>query len=175
MNCPNCHKENRPGLLLCEHCGHQLITLSNLSRYKTSRLDAIEIPWKPYEPPEPPQPSARPGTGTLHQASSVTLDLIGTDQEVRVPTQGHISLGRADKDSNWQPTVDLTPYGATDQGVSRMHVDLFFESDQVFVLELGSANGTRLNGAKVTMGVAQQIRDGDELELGRMRICVHFS
>jgi hypothetical protein len=172
MNCPNCHKENRPGLLLCEHCGHQLITLSNLSRYKTTRLDVIDVPWKPYEPPPPPD---RSGTGTLHQASFVTLDVLGTDEKVQIPTQGHISLGRADKDSNWQPTIDLSPYGATDQGVSRMHADLFFESDQVFVLELGSANGTRLNGNKVTMGVAQQIRDGDQLELGRMRLCVHFS
>ncbi len=172
MNCPNCHKENRPGLLLCEHCGHQLITLSNLSRYKTTRFDVIDVPWKPYEPPPPPD---RTGTGTLHQATFVTLDVVGTDEKVQIPTQGHISLGRADKDSNWQPTVDLSPYGATDQGVSRMHADLFFESDQVFVLELGSANGTRLNGNKVTLGVAQQIRDGDQLELGRMRIRVHFS
>ncbi len=172
MNCPNCGKQNRAGLLLCEHCGRQLITLSDLSHYKTTRLDTIQLPWKPYEPADM---IPRFGTKTLHQASFVTLDIVEANQRLRVPTAGHVSLGRADTDSAWQPTVDLTPYDAAGKGVSRMHVDLFFESDQVFVLELGSQNGTRLNGNKVLLGMAQQIHNGDELELGRLRIRVYFS
>ncbi len=172
MNCPSCGKQNRPGLLLCEHCGHQLIMLSDLSHFRTARLDPLRLPWKPYQPLET---VPRLGTKTLHQASFVTLEMIEAAQKLHVPAAGHVSLGRADKDSDWQPTVDLTPYDAVGKGVSRMHADLFFERDQVFVLELGSVNGTRLNGNKVLLGMAQQIHNGDELELGRLRIRVYFS
>ncbi len=172
MNCPNCGRQNRPGLLLCEHCGHQLITLSDLSKYRTTRLEPMSTPWKPYQPLDT---YPRIGTKSLHHASAVTLEILGVNHKLHVPAAGHVSLGRADKDSDWQPTVDLTPYDAVTKGVSRMHVDLFFESDQVFVLELGSANGTRLNGTKVVLGIAQQIREGDELELGRLRLRVYFS
>jgi pSer/pThr/pTyr-binding forkhead associated (FHA) protein len=173
MNCPNCHKQNRPGLLLCEYCGHQLIALSEMSRYKTGALGTIEIPWKPYTPAE--EPADKPNTGLLHEASFITLEVVDSGEKFRVRTQGHISLGRGDKDSDWQPTVDLTPYGAVEKGVSRMHADLFFENDQVFVLELGSANGTRVNGGKVNIGQAQQLLNGDELELGGLHIRVNFS
>jgi pSer/pThr/pTyr-binding forkhead associated (FHA) protein len=173
MNCPNCNKQNRSGLLLCEFCGHQLIALSDLSRYRTGKLGTIDIPWKPYTPPE--ETPARPGTGRLHEASFVTLELPDSSERIRLRTQGHISLGRADEDSDWQPTVDLVPYGAVDKGVSRMHADLFFENDQVFVLELGSANGTRVNGVNVHMGQAQQLHNGDELELGGLRLRVSFN
>jgi len=173
MNCPNCHRQNRPGLLLCEFCGHQLIALSEMSRYKTGALGTIEIPWKPYSRPE--EIPDKPKTGVLHEASFITLEVVDTGEKFRVTTQGHISLGRADSDSSWQPTVDLTPYGAVEKGVSRMHADLFFENDQVFVLELGSANGTRVNGNKVQIGQAQQLCNGDVLELGGLHIRVAFN
>jgi len=75
---------------------------------------------------------------------------------------------------DWQPTIDLTPYGGADKGVSRAHADLYFESDQVFLLELGSANGTRINGAPVKTGQAELVHNGDILELGQFRLRVHF-
>lgn len=171
MNCPHCNKKNRPGLLLCEYCGHQLITLSDLSRYKTLRFNTADLI---AEPDEDATPKAQPGTSRLYKASFVTLELLETNTKLYLSTHGHLSLGRADKDSAWQPSVDLTPYGAAEKGVSRMHADLFFEDDQVFVLELGSANGTRVNGQTAYMGLAKQIRDGDVLELGRLKIKVHF-
>jgi hypothetical protein len=172
MNCPHCLKPNRPGLLLCEHCGRQLITLSDLSRFKTARFSPGSMPI--LKSTEEIVPRLKTGASVLNKAPFVTLDLLDCEDSLRIKTQGHISLGRADADSDWLPTVDLSPFGAAERGVSRMHADLFFEDDQVYVLELGSANGTRINGTKVFMGQAQQIRDGDELQLGKMRIRVFF-
>jgi predicted component of type VI protein secretion system len=42
------------------------------------------------------------------------------------------------------------------------------------VLELGSANGTRVNGIALQIGGAQQIHNGDLLEMGRLRLSVYF-
>jgi hypothetical protein len=166
--CPFCEKENPPGLLFCEHCGRQLINLSQLSRFTTQELrmpktDSVETFY-----------SGKPGTGFLHQSAFVTLDLMDSNRKIYLKTEGHISLGRADKETNWQPTIDLTPYGASEKGVSRAHADLYFESDQVFLLELGSANGTRINGTPVQTGQAQLVHNGDVLELGQFRLKVHF-
>ena len=168
MKCPHCQKQNRSGLLLCEHCGHQLLTLSDFSRYQTRSIEAG---------PALPSPLdfQRMGTGYLHSSSFVTLDLLDSNKKISLKTKGHILLGRADKDSQWQPTVDFTPYGAVEMGVSRVHVDLYFESDQVFVLELGSANGTRVNGVSLQIGGAQQIHNGDLLEMGHLRMRVYFA
>ena len=169
MICPGCQKDNRPGLLLCEYCGHQLLSASESSRFHTRRFDS----------PTADSISAinrqKLGTGYLHQSSFVTLDLIDANRQIFQKTVGHILLGRADQEAQWQPTIDLTPYGAREKGVSRVHVDLFFESDQVFVLELGSANGTRVNGRNIEAGHAHQIFNGDLLELGKFRLRVYFT
>jgi hypothetical protein len=169
MNCPHCQKANRPGLLLCEYCGHQLITLSDLARFQTRHIKPDDTgKLETFN-------TQRLGTGYLHRSSFVTMDIVDYNRKVSLKTEGHIILGRSDKETQWQPTVDLTPYGAQERGVSRVHCDLFFESDQVFVLELGSSNGTRLNGIHIQTGLAQQIHNGDLLELGKLRLKVYFA
>ncbi len=169
MNCPKCGKKNRPGLLLCEFCGQQLVTLSEASAYKTREfavrpVDRITEALGPF----PKSPERK------HPSSEVVLELLDMNQKLHVEPRGHVSLGRADEESHWQPTVDLTPYGAVEQGVSRVHADLYFEGEQVFLLEVGSANGTRVNGKKVYLGNAEQIHDGDIVELGQMRVRISF-
>jgi pSer/pThr/pTyr-binding forkhead associated (FHA) protein len=163
--CPFCEKENPPGLLFCEHCGRQIHTLSQLPQYRTQELKM---------PTNDPEPQIKSGTGYLHQSSFVTLDVMDSNRKIYLKTEGHISLGRADKEANWQPTIDLSPYGGAEKGVSRAHADLYFESDQVFLLELGSANGTRINGLPVQTGQAQLVHNGDILELGKLRVRVYF-
>jgi len=40
------------------------------------------------------------------------------------------------------------------------------------VEDLNSTNGTRINGYKLDAGRAYRLRNGDELELGRLRLVV---
>jgi pSer/pThr/pTyr-binding forkhead associated (FHA) protein len=46
--------------------------------------------------------------------------------------------------------------------VSRRHCCLALDRDEVVVLDLGSTNGTRINGRRVAKGV---LRPGDELSI----------
>ena len=48
--------------------------------------------------------------------------------------------------------------------LSRRHAKLFFEQDAAYVADLGSKNGTTVNGEAVR-GMPRQLRDGDELRL----------
>jgi pSer/pThr/pTyr-binding forkhead associated (FHA) protein len=166
MNCSNCGKINRPGLLLCEYCGHQLITLSAASAYKTREFSAESINQLLEVFGPAPDPSQPPASDTL------VLELLDFNKKFYIEARGHVSLGRADEEAHWQPTVDLEPYGAAAKGVSRVHADLYFEGTQMFLLEVGSANGTRVNGKRVLMGHAEQLHNGDIVELGKLRLRV---
>lgn len=68
--------------------------------------------------------------------------------------RGETVMGRS-------PKTDLQ---LQDVGVSRTHSRLTRVGDQVFVEDLQSANGTFLNGERIT--VARQLSDGDKITLG---------
>ena len=50
-----------------------------------------------------------------------------------------------------------------DTGVSRLHAELRLLGDEVVLVDLGSTNGTTLNGARVQEG---RLRDGDRIGVG---------
>ena len=59
-----------------------------------------------------------------------------------------------------------------DDGVSRKHCKVMVgQNNQYQVMDLGSTNGTYLNGAKVTVG---QLQDGDKIQIGSNTV-VKFS
>ena len=55
-----------------------------------------------------------------------------------------------------------------DDGVSRHHVRLRLETDQLWVDDLGSRNGTFVNGQRIEASVA--MREGDKLQVGRATV-----
>lgn len=57
-----------------------------------------------------------------------------------------------------------------DQGVSRRHADVHIEGRQATVYDLGSTNGTSVNGHGVQ---TQQLRHGDVIRVGHTRLVFH--
>ncbi len=53
--------------------------------------------------------------------------------------------------------------------ISRAHAALGFDADGFFVEDLGSTNGTLVNGALVEK---QQLKNDDEIQMGKLRIGV---
>ena len=51
----------------------------------------------------------------------------------------------------------------TDGNASRRHAEIVHEGDAYFVVDLGSTNGTELNGRRVTR---EELTDGDRITLG---------
>jgi hypothetical protein len=62
-----------------------------------------------------------------------------------------------------------------DPGVSHRHAKLLRQADGgLYLLDVGSTNGTRLNGTDVQEGVKMPLKDGDEITLGFWtRITIH--
>jgi pSer/pThr/pTyr-binding forkhead associated (FHA) protein len=81
-----------------------------------------------------------------------------------------IYLGRQDTDEELD--VDLTPFGALETGVSRIHALISREQDGYYVMDLGSLNETLLNGARLYPGQNYRLQHGDQLHLGQLELQV---
>ena len=114
------------------------------------------------------------GTANLGGKNEVML-LIGNDVK-RFSLAGNKRwiLGRFDKNPSHPDQVDLSPYGALELGISRFHVELQVDDNQLFAVDLNSTNGSYLNGDPLVPKKRALIRNGDELLLGRLAIQVLF-
>jgi hypothetical protein len=61
--------------------------------------------------------------------------------------------------------VNLAHYPLTVPTVSRSHVEIDFQSGEYFVKDLGSRNGTKLNGIPISSHQFQRLSDGDHIEI----------
>ena len=60
-----------------------------------------------------------------------------------------------------------------DAGVSRRHAEIHIDGGRVRVIDLGSTNGTFVDGERVgERGI--ELADGSRITIGRTRIVVHF-
>jgi CRP-like cAMP-binding protein len=79
-------------------------------------------------------------------------------------------IGRYDSVTGSTPEVDLTQEDAS-RNISRRHARLVTKEGKHFVAEeIGTMNGTFLNGEKLPTGVLTPIKDGDEVTLCRLSI-----
>lgn len=81
-------------------------------------------------------------------------------------------IGRADTGDEPHPGLDLSPYLAADQGVSRQHAVLIPMNEGLYIGDLGSKNGTWINGQFLEPGGRHQLAPGDTVELGLLRLVV---
>jgi pSer/pThr/pTyr-binding forkhead associated (FHA) protein len=56
--------------------------------------------------------------------------------------------------------------------VSRLHAALKIHHNRVTIMDLGSSNGTRVNGQKIVPHVDYPINQGDIIALGKLKIQV---
>jgi two-component system, OmpR family, phosphate regulon sensor histidine kinase PhoR len=92
-------------------------------------------------------------------------------QQFGLEINDEIHLGRG---KNEQDLIDLTPYGAEQLGVSRRHASLRPTASNLFVVDLGSTNGTRRNGRSIGLNTPYSLADGDTLTLGNLQLTVHI-
>ncbi|MFN8373787.1 MAG: FHA domain-containing protein [Anaerolineae bacterium] len=81
-----------------------------------------------------------------------------------------VTLGRMDTRANIYPDLDLTPYGGSETGVSRTHATLVYKNRALYVTDLGSSNGTYLNGERLQAHKPEPVLIGEVLVLGRLTV-----
>ena len=111
---------------------------------------------------------------TLTPEQAISLHIRGLSERVIFEEGTEIILGRVDISQPATSRLDLTRYGAHERGVSREHALLRYKDTRLTITDLGSVNGTMLNGKKLNPEQAQEVHDGDELLLGHLSMMVRF-
>lgn len=81
--------------------------------------------------------------------------------------EGYI-VGRSDDASDYHPDIDLSAFEARERGVSRRHAALVQFKGSLHVVDLGSVNGTFINGKRLAPETPFPISPGDEMRLGTL-------
>jgi pSer/pThr/pTyr-binding forkhead associated (FHA) protein len=95
------------------------------------------------------------------------LRLIHVQTTTLIEIPQHLTRIRLGKpNTNWLPDIDLSKFPNSDI-VSRSHLEISREDNNYFIEDLGSANGTYLNGSLLRPFTPYQIRIGDKIDLGK--------
>ena len=90
--------------------------------------------------------------------------------EFHLSTSAETLVGRRDPVTGIHPDVDLTPID-TQRSTSRRHAKIYRRGPKFFVCEeIGTMNGTFVNGDRVQTGVPVEVKPGDEVQFGLVKL-----
>jgi hypothetical protein len=164
--CFSCGQSNMRGAFLCAYCGVLLEATARV-RPITNKLRTDSD-----------------GTGsqsllrTAHEGElgihSVAIYMPDTEKPVIVPLTGELVIGRTSPTDSELPRLDLSAYRAQERGVSRRHIILKRTPEGVMMEDLGSSNGTWLNGTLVLPFSPKLIQSGDQIRLGQFELEIYL-
>jgi len=158
IKCPFCNSVYPENTLFCKECGSYLAG---------SREQGTD----PLVGPTAPEPVESQATST--QVRTLVLAIQGGGR-VELPLSKEVVLGRLDASRAAFPDVDLTAEQGMERGVSRRHARIVRRGNEVFVEDLNSLNGTYLNAARLPPDLPHSLRDGDQVQLGKLLITVYL-
>lgn len=157
--CPHCGAHVDPHDATCGRCGG-VIAVSAQTTQLTRRPLAFPL-----------DPS---GSCVFAPEASAILQVLPSGTCITLTLKQPIILGRGESKAR-QNLLDLSEFGALDHGVSRLHCRLERHGDRLTVTDLGSANGTYVNGEPLHPHHIHLLRHGDKLILGTLHLLVSFS
>lgn len=176
--CPTCGHRNRPGTLICDNCGTNLMSGGKAAigtrDLKTAQEDTDQKTGDKLLDTDQVKAVETAGGSVFNDDMVLRVEIEGGTTPMLVYPKQEIIIGRRDPNSGGMPDVDLTSYAGYRMGVSRRHSAIRLQEKRLYVSDLGSSNGTFLNGTRLSAHRPYQIRDGDEIRLGQMVVRVYF-
>jgi hypothetical protein len=161
--CTNCQHKNVTGAMFCAECGAQLDGIDTLI---TQAITDEEIAEELNKKPTRAEPTITPAN------SWISLHLMDSGKILPLASRNEFTLGRLSEGQPIMPDIDLTPYQAYASGVSRLHAVVKRDANRVLVMDLGSSNGTYINGRRLNPHVEELLSHGDVIALGKLKIQV---
>jgi hypothetical protein len=126
--------------------------------------------------PSPPPPAAAPApSAPSAPAKPATLRLLHTPtgQRIELPAdKAEFLVGRPDPVTGITPDINLVILD-TGRSLSRRHAKVLREGLLLFVREeVGTANGTFVNGARLATGATTPLKPGDKVRFGAVELDV---
>jgi hypothetical protein len=109
-------------------------------------------------------PHGASGTAAPHWLVQLeNLGLSATTLNIEIVSDVVLGITRS---AHPMPDFDLAPYGGIEQGVSRQHAMLRPSERFLYLIDLGSTNGTCINKLQINYRIAVPLEDGDIVSLG---------
>lgn len=181
QRCPRCQTPHEPGQAFCEQCGHALAARPSRPQ-PASPSTGLRCPQcnSPFDAGDAfctqcgyrPDTETGPTPGTqetlIIDPPSARLIMKRDGSAIALPDKSEILIGREDPMNDYFPDIDLTPFGGSEQGVSRRHARILKRADGYFIEDLNSTNYTFVNQEKLVRGQQRPLKIGDELRFGRV-------
>lgn len=156
---------------------------SALQRRLKSKLEppeAVEKVEAVTPPPSPPpvvarEPTRKPASVQPRASEKVKEELFpshyclalqGDQHRIALPRTGPLALGRFDPTIKVTPDVDLSYDDRNHRAISRLHARITGRNGRHEIKDLGSTNGTRVNGRRLKIDEKIQLKPGDQVVLG---------
>ncbi len=164
IKCPNCGHENAEDEKICTYCGALIEGVQ--TSVSTRSLDDTD-----FEEGVPKWGSARfnARTNLILGVEGAVRTMIFDATEIE-----QIVFGRVDPKTGEAPEINLSDHEALEKGVSRRHAAIVRQEGSLYLKDMGSANGTFLNGQKLVPNQPRVLRDGDDIRLGHLTVRITF-
>lgn len=163
--CDNCRYENQFFAVRCLKCGSLLLVPDTL-------------PISPDEIPNDTLVDMKYGMKTIqhdrYYDGALFLYVVEHAQSVILVDKQDIVLGREGQSSKSKPG-DLSRFSAYAMGVSRQHAQITYEDGQYILKDLGSANGTWVNGHRLPAYERYLLKNEDHIWLGKLILKVYLA
>jgi len=161
--CSNCKHSNMTGAMYCAECGAQLADGGDSLTTQNITTQRFDVPLESAPKNDMYQSfDGRDSWGSLH--------LLDTGQVIPLSVKNEFTMGRVSDGQPIMPDIDLSPYQAYAAGVSRLHAVIKRGVNRIIFMDLGSANGTYINGKRLNPNVEQVLNHGDIIALGKLKL-----
>lgn len=167
IKCPSCGKSHPENTLFCDECGVYMLAEG---QKRTSSLDTEDVVWMETD-------LESGGAAQSADVRPVMLRAIiqDTGRQIELSVDKELNIGRLDATSATFPEIDLTADQGLEKGVSRRHAKISRKGSGLFIEDLGSVNGTYLNGRRLTPYLPHVLNDNDEIRLSKLVMRIRLS
>lgn len=116
--------------------------------------------------------ATRPISYPQHQQVIRTVTLHIGDDQLPIPLKlaERLILGRQSSKALDRPDLDLARFRAAEHGISRIHATLECNDAGVYLMDLGSRNGTYVNDEPLAAFNPCYLHDGDVVRFGKLTV-----
>src|SRR5665648_559756 len=119
--CPNCHHKEFPGALFCSECGARLISLDYLTTKSIQKIPTTDLDDSILDQSESENVVTDQESQNVSLDAEIALYVVDAKQTMQLAGRTEFTMGRVAEGQPILPDVDLSPFEAYSQGVSRLH------------------------------------------------------
>ncbi len=165
IRCNHCNAQQMNGTIFCSECGASLI--AEVPRRETTNALSRTVDGIPSVVEDGP-PMVVPAPVPVAKVSGICLVVINSGRRINLESGEELLVGRKDNQRGIYPDIDLGLDGGYDAGVSRRHAIIVPNRKGYMLEDLGSSNGTFINGTRLAPQSPTLIAHGDELKFGTL-------